>query len=50
MRGTKPHMVEDPEAITDQTAPDWLSDDARDEWDRVMPILAERQILTIADL
>lgn len=50
MRGAKPHMREDPEAITDLEAPDWLSEDAKQEWDRVMPILSERRILTVADL
>ena len=50
MRGTKPHMREDPEAITDLEAPPWLSESARAEWDRVMPILSERRILTVADL
>ena len=50
MRGTKPNMHEDPEAITDLDAPDWLSDDAAEEWDRVMPILAGRRILSVADL
>lgn len=50
MRGTKPHMQTDPEAITDITAPQWLSADAATEWDRVMPILSERRILTVADL
>jgi P27 family predicted phage terminase small subunit len=43
-------MREDPEAITDLDAPPWLSEDARREWDRVMPILSERRILTVADL
>lgn len=50
MRGTKPLMQTDPEAITDITAPGWLSADATSEWDRVMPILSERRILTVADL
>lgn len=50
MRGTKPHMREDPEAITDLSPPDWLSEDAAREWNRVMPILTERRILTVADL
>ncbi|WP_127113059.1 phage terminase small subunit P27 family [Shimia sediminis] len=50
MRGTKPHLKEDPEAITDLGPPAWLSDEAADEWNRVMPILAERKILTVADL
>ena len=31
-------------------APDWLAEDARAEWGRVMPILTERRILTDADL
>lgn len=50
MRGTKPHLQEEPEAIDILPAPGWLSDDAADEWDRVMPILTERRILTDADL
>ena len=50
MRGTKPPMREDPEALTGTPAPGWLSNDARAEWDRVMPILTERRILTEADL
>ncbi|WP_342741228.1 phage terminase small subunit P27 family [Tropicimonas isoalkanivorans] len=43
-------MRQDPEAITDLAAPEWMSEDAAEEWDRVMPILAERRILTVADL
>lgn len=31
-------------------APGWLSKDAKAEWQRVMPILVERRILTDADL
>ncbi|MDQ7775536.1 MAG: phage terminase small subunit P27 family [Paracoccus aminovorans] len=31
-------------------APEWLAEEARKEWDRVMPILTERRILTDADL
>lgn len=50
MRGTKPHMVQDPEAVTDLDAPDWMAEDAAAEWSRVMPILTERRILTVADL
>ena len=50
MRGVKPGLREDPEAIEDLDAPDWLSPDAKAEWDRVMPILADRRILTDADL
>ncbi|TKA98541.1 phage terminase small subunit P27 family [Cereibacter changlensis] len=50
MRGAKPTMQTDAEAITDLEAPAWLSPAAVAEWDRVMPILAERRILTVADL
>ncbi|SLN19948.1 Phage terminase, small subunit [Roseivivax jejudonensis] len=50
MRGTKPHMVTDPEAVGVLPAPGWFTDFARAEWDRVMPILTERRILTDADL
>lgn len=50
MRGVKPDMIEDPEAIDDLDAPLCLSSDAADEWERVMPILADRRILTVADL
>lgn len=51
MKGTKPQMREDAAALTDApTAPEWLADEARKEWDRVMPILTERRILTDADL
>lgn len=50
MRGTKPHLLPDPEPLGYQPAPSWLSEDARAEWDRVVPILAERRILTDADL
>ncbi|MDU9005744.1 phage terminase small subunit P27 family [Sedimentitalea todarodis] len=50
MRGTKPHLIEDVEAITDAAAPHWFSEEAVEEWNRVMPILTERRILTVADL
>lgn len=50
MRGTKPNMVTDPEALGDLPVPDWFSADAAAEWSRVMPILTERRILTDADL
>jgi P27 family predicted phage terminase small subunit len=51
MKGTKPEMREDADALTDGvTAPDWLAEDARDEWARVMPVLITRRILTDADL
>ncbi|MDS9467947.1 phage terminase small subunit P27 family [Paracoccus sp. MBLB3053] len=51
MKGTKPQMRQDDDAILRSlTAPDWLAEEARKEWDRVMPILTERRILTDADL
>lgn len=52
MKGTKPQLIEAPEAIaaTDTAAPDWLAEDARAEWARVMPVLIDRKILTDADL
>ncbi|MGP9804486.1 phage terminase small subunit P27 family [Paracoccus sp. NSM] len=51
MKGTKPELRSDPGALGDVlTAPGWLADEARDEWDRVMPVLAARRILTDADL
>lgn len=51
MKGTKPQLREDADALTDDVvAPDWLAEEARKEWDRVMPILTERRILTDADL
>lgn len=50
MKGTKPAMMTDPNPIGALPAPAWLSEDARAEWDRVMPILEDRRILTDADL
>lgn len=51
MKGTKPEMRQDRAAITDDlAAPEWLAEAARKEWDRVMPVLTERRILTDADL
>lgn len=50
MRGTKPHMKTDPQAVGDLPTPNWLSELAREEWERVAPALIERRILTKADL
>lgn len=50
MKGTKPHLREDNMAVGHITAPEWLAESARKEWDRVMPVLTERRILTEADL
>lgn len=49
MKGRKPEIIE-AEGVVSGDAPDWLSDEARAEWCRVMPILTERRILTDADL
>ncbi|MEQ8940215.1 MAG: phage terminase small subunit P27 family [Roseitalea porphyridii] len=50
MRGTKPNLSTDPDALGYVSAPDWLAEEAAKEWHRVMPILTERRILTDADL
>lgn len=51
MRGSKPHIRIEREALTgDQAAPDWFSDYARAEWERVLPKLVERKILTVDNL
>ncbi|WP_304620207.1 phage terminase small subunit P27 family [Paracoccus sediminilitoris] len=51
MKGTKPELREDADALTESiTAPEWLAEEARTEWDRVMPVLTDRRILTDADL
>ncbi|MCK1691661.1 phage terminase small subunit P27 family [Bradyrhizobium sp. 145] len=51
MRGRKPQLNADASALDASTkAPSWLSKHAKAEWRRVMPELAKRKILTIADL
>ncbi|MEM1287123.1 MAG: phage terminase small subunit P27 family [Pseudomonadota bacterium] len=51
MKGTKPTLVIPADGLSDVLPPpDWLGDDAAEEWIRVQPILAERRILTDADL
>ncbi|MBL4928791.1 phage terminase small subunit P27 family [Fuscibacter oryzae] len=50
MKGTKPQMKQDAAAVDILPAPAWLAADAQNEWDRVMPVLSERRILTVADL
>lgn len=50
MRGTKPHIRIEREPLGDRPPPNWLSEDAKAEWTRIVPILAERKILTEADL
>ncbi|CAM3387539.1 phage terminase small subunit P27 family [Paracoccus nototheniae] len=50
MKGTKPQLREADAPLEATEAPGWLSDAAREEWARVMPVLVERRILTDADL
>ena len=50
MKGTKPQLRQDAQAVDYTPAPDWLSKEARKEWERVLPPLVERRILTCADL
>lgn len=50
MKGRKPHLRVERESLADRPAPDWLSPDARAEWDRLVPILAQRRVLSEADV
>ncbi|RZN10289.1 phage terminase small subunit P27 family [Bradyrhizobium genosp. SA-3] len=51
MKGRKPQLAADANALDASTKPpSWLSKNAKAEWRRVMPELAKRRILTIADL
>lgn len=50
MRGRKPHIKIERESLADRPAPTWLSAEARAEWDRLVPILAQRRVLTEADV
>jgi len=50
MRGVKPQIRIERDAIIDMPPPEWLSDDAKTEWRRIVPILGRRKILTEADL
>ncbi len=50
MRGTKPHLKIERDALEELPAPDWLSEDAKAQWRSVLPLLAQRRILTEADL
>lgn len=49
MKGRKPEIREVDSTVC-ADAPDWLAEGARAEWNRVMPDLIERRILTDADL
>ncbi|MGY3575287.1 P27 family phage terminase small subunit [Bradyrhizobium sp. USDA 4504] len=50
MKGTKPQIQTDPDAIGDMKPPSWLSKFAKAEWRNTMPELTRRRILTVADL
>ncbi|MGL9618302.1 P27 family phage terminase small subunit [Bradyrhizobium sp. U531] len=51
MKGRKPQLAAAANALEATTRPpSWLSKHAKAEWRRVMPELAKRRILTIADL
>lgn len=51
MKGKKPQLIADADALDAATRPpSWLSKHAKAEWRRVMPELAKRRILTVADL
>lgn len=50
MRGVKPHIRIERDGLENAPPPDWLSADAKAEWERIVPILAQRKILTTADL
>ncbi|MET4217852.1 P27 family predicted phage terminase small subunit [Bradyrhizobium sp. LB14.3] len=51
MRGRKPELTADAASLDATTKPpSWLGKAAKAEWRRVMPELAKRRILTIADL
>jgi P27 family predicted phage terminase small subunit len=46
----KPQIKIERDALENMPAPDWLSSDAKNEWQRTLPILAQRRIMTEADL
>lgn len=51
MRGGKPNLKPEQRPLDHAPkAPSWLPRTAKAEWDRVAPVLAERKILTEADL
>jgi len=49
MRGRKPHIRIERDSLGERPPPDFLSEDAREEWERIVPILAQRRILSEAD-
>ncbi len=50
MRGLKPQIKSDIDALDEAPPPDWLSPDAKAEWRQIVPLLLKRRILTDADL
>ena len=50
MRGTKPHIKIERDALEHLPPPTWLADEAQAEWQRILPLLAQRRIMTEADL
>lgn len=50
MRGTKPHIKIEREPLEDMPPPAWLAEAAQAEWRRILPILAQRRILTRASV
>lgn len=51
MRGRKPqHIRIDRNALMELPPPEDMAEDAADEWRRTLPILAERRVMTEADL
>lgn len=50
MRGTKPHLRIERDGLANRPPPEFLSEDAKAEWRRIVPILADRRILTEADV
>jgi P27 family predicted phage terminase small subunit len=50
VKGAKPHIRIEKDVLSDTPAPAWFSLAAREEWERVTPLLVERKILTRADL
>jgi P27 family predicted phage terminase small subunit len=50
-RGLKPHLKATGGAMTKAPKPPkWFSIEAKAEWKRIMPLLIERKILTLADM
>jgi P27 family predicted phage terminase small subunit len=50
MKGRKPNLRHEREMLGDRPAPNWFTEEARAEWNRVLPVLSERRVLTEADL